>query len=87
MFAIYRKEVGGRKHDRYFKSYSSAKRELEADVARMSEVCGGKVVERIDRMNTAKGFSEYEVRMQLPDGEKASHAIIDGYFEDEENNN
>lgn len=87
MFAIYRKEVGGRKHDRYFMDYNNARTELKRDVERMRDVCGGKVVERIDRMNTAKGFSEYEVRMQLPDGEKASHAIIDGYFEDEENNN
>ena len=83
MFAIYRKNVGGRIHDRYFKNYDKAKAELNSDVERMRDVCGGKVTERIDRMNTAKGFWMYEVRMQLPDGEKASHAIIDGYFEDE----
>ena len=35
MFAIYRKNVGGRVHDRYFKNYDAAKRELKADV----EVC------------------------------------------------
>ena len=83
MFAIYRKDVGGRVHDRYFVSYDVAKRELKADVERMRDVCHAQITERIDRMNTAKGFYEYEVRMQLPNGEKVSHAIIDEYFEDE----
>lgn len=85
MFAIYRKNVGGRVHDRYFKNYDAAKRELKADVERMRDVCGGKVTERIDRMNEDKGFYEYEVRMTLENGETASHAIVDGYFEDEPN--
>ena len=83
MFAIYRKTVGGRVHDRYFKSYNKAKKELKADVERMRNVCGGKITERIDRMNKDKGFYEYEVRMTLANGEQASHAIIDGHFEDE----
>lgn len=85
MFAIYRKDVGGRVHDRYFKNYKAAKRELNADVERMRDVCVGKVTERIDRMNVDKGFWEYEVRMTLENGETATHAIIDGYFEDEPN--
>ena len=85
MFAIYRKEVGGRKHDRYFMDYNNARTELKRDVERMRDVCGGKVVERIDRMNTAKGFSEYEVRMTTSEGEQVSLAIIDGYFEDKPN--
>lgn len=85
MFTIYRKDVGGRIHDRYFKNYDAAKRELEADVERMRDICGDKVTERIDRMNEDKGFYEYEVRMTLANGEKAVHAIIDGYFEDEPN--
>ena len=72
-------------HDRYFKNYDAAKRELKADVERMRDVCGGKVTERIDRMNEDKGFYEYEVRMTLENGETASHAIVDGYFEDEPN--
>lgn len=82
MFAIYRKNVGGRIHDRYFKDYDKAKAELKSGVERMRDVCRGKVTERIDRMNTAKGFYEYEVRMTTGDGEQASFAIIDGYFED-----
>lgn len=82
MFAIYRKNVGGRIHDRYFKDYDKAKAELNSDVDRMRDVCGGKVTERIDRMNRDKGFYEYEVRMTTGDGEQASFAIIDGYFED-----
>ena len=85
MFAIYRKRVGDRVHDRYFKDYDAAKRELKADVERMRDVCGGKVTERIDRMNEDKGFYEYEVRMRVNTGaicEQVSLAIVDGYFED-----
>jgi len=85
MFAIYRKNVGGRVHDRYFKDYDKAKAELKRDVERMRDVCGGKVTDCIDRMNEDKGFWEYEVRMTTSDGEQASLAIIDGYFEDENN--
>lgn len=83
MFAIYRKNVGGRVHDRYFKNYDAAKRELKADVERMRDVCGGKVTERIDRMNVEKGFWEYEVRFTNMQGERVSYAIVDGHYEDE----
>jgi len=82
MFAIYRKNVGGRILDRYFKDYDKAKAELKRDEERMRDVCGGKVAERIDRMNEDKGFYEYEVRMTLNNGEACSLAIVDGYFED-----
>lgn len=82
MFAIYRKNVGGRVHDRYFKNYDKAKEELKADVERMRDICKGKVTERIDRMNREKGFYEYEVRMTLENGETASLSIVDGNFED-----
>ena len=51
----------------------------------MRDVCGGKVTERIDRMNEDKGFWEYEVRMTTSEGEQVSLAIIDGYFEDKPN--
>ena len=85
MFAIYRKNVGGRITDRFFKNYDKAKAELKADVERMRDVCHAKVTERIDRMNVDKGFLEYEVRMELPDGEKVTHAIVDEHFEDEPN--
>ena len=84
MFAIYRKNVGGRIFDRYFMDYDNARTELKRDV----DVCakfGGKVTERIDRMNEDKGFWEYEVRMTTCEGEQASFAIVDGYFEDENN--
>ena len=83
MFAIYRKDVGGRIHDRYFRNYERARQEIKQDVERMRDICGAKVTETIDRMNEDKGFWEYEVRMALPNGETASLAIVDGYFEDE----
>lgn len=85
MFAIYRKNVGGRILDRYFRDYDNARTKLKRDVERMRDVCGGKVTERIDRMNEDKGFWEYEVRMTTSEGEQVSLAIIDGYFEDKPN--
>lgn len=83
MFAIFRKTVGGRVHDRYFKNYAAARRELHADVQRLRDTCHGKVTKRIDRMNEDKGFYEYEVRMTVDTGETATLSIVDGYFEDE----
>ena len=85
MFAIYRKNVGGRILDRFFRDYDNARAELKRDVERMRDVCGGKVTERIDRMNEDKGFWEYEVRMTTDEGEQVSLSIIDGYFEDKPN--
>lgn len=85
MFAIYRKDVGGRVVDRYFKDYAKAREELKSDVERMRDVSHAKVTERIDRMNVPKGIWECEVRMTLGNGETASLAIVDGYFEDEPN--
>lgn len=83
MFAIFRKTVGGRVHDRYFKNYDKAKAELKQDVERLRDTCHGKVTKRIDRMNEDKGFYEYEVRMTVDTGETATLSIVDGYFEDE----
>lgn len=88
MFAIYRKNIGGRIHDRYFRDYATAKMVLKQDVERMRDLCGAQVTERIDRMNEDKGFWEYEVRMIVDTGaicEQASLSIVDGYFEDEPN--
>lgn len=87
MFAIYRKNVGGRIHDRYFKSYEKAKEELLRDEERMCKLFAGEVTmrKRVDRMNQDKGFYEFEVRMTVNTGticEQASLAIVDGYFED-----
>lgn len=90
MFAIYRKNVGGRIHDRYFKDYDKAKAELKRDVdavvAWAKEHLNYDIkVETIDRMNVEKGFYEYEVRWTNMEGEAVSHAIVDGYFEDNPN--
>lgn len=82
MFAIYTKNVGGRVNDRYFISHENAKRELLKDVEDLKNDCGGAILRKIDRMNTSKGFYEFEYRMVLENGERATLAIIDGYFED-----
>ena len=89
MFAIYRKRVGGRGDDRYFKNYQNARKAIAEDVKRTKELAeeGGLDVkfETIDRMNAEKGFWEYEVRFTNMQGERVSLAIVDGYFEDEPN--
>ncbi len=84
MFAIYRKNVGGRIHDRYFKDYDKAKAEILADVERAKSY-GVTEWETIDRMNTDKGFYEYEWRTKNFAGEDVVLAIVDGYFEDNPN--
>lgn len=86
MFAIYRRNVGGRIHDRYFKEYYNARNAIAEDVKRTKELfeeCGLDVkFETIDRMNAAKGFWEYEVRFTNMQGERVSLAIVDGHYED-----
>ena len=88
MFAIYRKNVGGRIHDRFFKDYQKARAAMKQDVDEIVVWAKEKLnydvqVETIDRMNEDKGFWEYEMRWTNMEGERVSHAIIDGYFEDD----
>lgn len=89
MFAIYRRNVGGRVRDRYFKDYQNARKAIAEDVKRTKELAeeGGLDLkfETIDRMNVEKGFWEYEVRFTNLQGERVSYAIVDGHFEDEPN--
>ena len=86
MFAIYRRNVGGRIVDRYFKDYQNARKAIAEDVKRTKELFeeGGLDVkfETIDRMNVDKGFWEYEVRFTNMHGERVSYAIVDGHYED-----
>lgn len=88
MFAIYRKNVGGRIHDRFFKDYQKARAAMKQDVDDIVAWAKEKLnydvqVETIDRMNEDKGFWEYEMRWTNMEGERVSHAIIDGFFEDD----
>lgn len=82
MFVIYTKSVGGRKHDRYFKSWENAKKELLTDLKCMTEQLGWKQTRKLDRMNEDKGFYEFEYNLITEEGEKVVLALIDSYFED-----
>jgi hypothetical protein len=82
MFVIYTKSVGGRKHDRYFKSWENAKKELLTDLKCMKEQLGWKQTRKLDRMNEDKGFYEFEYNLITEEGEKVVLALIDSYFED-----
>ena len=88
MFAIYRKNVAGRVHDRYFVSYDAAKAVIEKEIADLKKWCKEQMdydlpVEHIDEFNADKGIYLYEYRWKNMHGEQVSHAIVDGYFEDE----
>lgn len=82
MFVIYTKSVGGRKHDRYFKSWENAKKELLTDLKCMKEQLGWKQTRKLDRMNEDKGFYEFEYNLITEESEKVVLALIDSYFED-----
>lgn len=81
MFTIYCKNVGGRKFDRYFRSWENAKALLmqECDALLKS---GCTFVAKTDRMNSAKGFYEFQYDLLTPEGESATLSLIDGHFSD-----
>ena len=82
MFTIYRKSVGGRRHDTYYRNWDNAKRELNESMKSALDHIGGTITRTIDRFNAEKGFYEYQVEATLSTGEKCIWALIDGYFSD-----
>ena len=82
MFTILRKTVDGRIGDDYYHDYGKAKRALNESMDRTMTCIGGTITRKIDRMNTEKGFYEYQVEATLSTGEKCTWALIDGYFSD-----
>lgn len=83
MFTILSKNFAGRKTDRYFKDWVTAKEELDKDVEDCCKSLGGKVIRAIDRFNREKGWYEYEKTASFPNNESCTWALIDGYFEDD----
>ena len=81
MFTIYCKNVGGRKFDRYFRSWENAKNLLMQECDDLLK-SGCKFCMKIDGMNSAKGFYEFQYDLITPDGEGVTLALIDGYFSD-----
>ena len=80
MFTIYSKSVGGRKHDRYYKLWENAKKELLTDLKRMTEQLGWKQINKTDEFNADKGF--YQYNLITDEGEEVVMSLIHAYFED-----
>lgn len=81
MFTIYCKNVGGREFDRYFRSWENAKNLLMQEGQEMLND-GCRFCTKIDRMNSAKGFYEFQYELVTPDGEEVTLSLIDGHFSD-----
>jgi hypothetical protein len=79
------KEFGKIEFNRYFKSWSKAKKVMDEEVN--NRINSGATIKRsLDRMNIEKGFYEYEVILKPRENEpitEVSYALIDGYFQDE----
>ena len=82
MFYILTKNFGGRKHDRYFKSWDKAKEEMEKDIKDCLEAFNGEIKHTWDFFNMEKGFYVYEKTASFPNKENCTWSIVDGYFED-----
>ena len=82
MFTIYCKNVGGRKHDLYFKSWENAKESLLTDLKHMTEQLGWKQTRKTDEFNADKGFYVFQYNLITNEGEEVVLSLIDGYFND-----
>lgn len=82
MFTIYSKSAGGRKHDRYFKSWENAKKELLTDLKYLTEQLGWKQTSKTDKFNADKGFYVFQYNLITNEGEEVVMSLIDTYFED-----
>ena len=83
MFYCVVKNVDGRKSYRYFKKFQSAELAMMDDIASCRRSFSFVRAESIDGMNTDKGFYEREEKRFTKEGYKFHWAIINCYFEDE----
>lgn len=81
MFTIYCKNVGGRKFDRYFRSWEKAKEKLEEERTSLLQR-GWEEIGHRNFMNGAKGFYVFDYTLKSTDGESATLSLVDGYFSD-----
>lgn len=82
MFTILMKDVDGRRSYRYFKKWENAEKAMMRDIVavkKLTEIVGEF---HIDRMNKEKGFYEREETLVGRYGMRFHYALIDGYFED-----
>lgn len=81
MFTIYYYNCGGRIHNRYFQKWENAKKLLLEELEGLKK-SGWKVTRKTERMNSSKGFYEFQYDLLTPNNEKATLALLDGYFAD-----
>lgn len=81
MICIYRKKVGGRKSDRYFREWDHAKNALLNELEDLKSH-GWVIKHASDFMNGSKGSYEYGFSGVTGWGEKFTLSIIESYFED-----
>lgn len=81
MFTIYRKDVGGRVFDRYFRSWEEAKKVLLEELQTAIEH-GWKETGSENRFHADKGFYIYFHELFTDHDEIAILSLIDGYFQD-----
>lgn len=90
MFYIYstKNENINSTFDRYFKSFNSAKECMLGEIESLKKVFGAaaRCVRKTDRMNTQKGFYEFEQVWEIdtPKGKEViSYALIQAFFSGE----
>lgn len=79
------KRYGRNNHNRYFKDWANAQKEMDKQVETLVKD-GARIVRTLDRMNVDKGFYEYQKDLQFKEenGEvyEMSLSVYDAYFED-----
>ena len=80
MFTILMKDVDGRRSYRYFKKWENAEKAMMRDIASVKKITEIVLEEQVDRMNG--DFYEREAKLVSRFGMLFHYALIDGYFED-----
>lgn len=83
MFAILLKDFNGRQTRRYFNDWNNAKAELKKDAENCCKLLEGTIIDKVDIMNTEKGWYECSITASFPTlKEKCKWSIVEAYFED-----
>ena len=82
MFIELMYKVNGYNVPRYFKTWDNAKAELQGRLKGLTKDGYAIVTRKIDRMNTEKGFYEYQYDLTTTDGMKIVMALIEHHFDD-----
>lgn len=83
-FVTFEKNFGGRKMERYFHKLENAKRVMIDDFQNTIKALNGKVEEERELYDKELSCNVFFKRASFPNGEECMWALIDSYFEDEE---